>query len=74
MALNITVGRTDDGLVFMRLQGHQEQFGKPLETICTIEPDMANNLGVNLQQAAKAAMKAKKRELVVGQPVTIPRG
>jgi hypothetical protein len=73
MALTITTGYTDDGLVFMRMEGQQEQDGRPVETVVTLEPDYAEGIAHKMLDAAKKAQFACKRPLVLGKEITIPR-
>lgn len=74
MALTTTSGYTDDGLVFLRFEGQQKQFGKPVESVITMEPDHAEKLAHCILDAAKKAMMANKRPLLVGQEQTFKRG
>lgn len=73
MALTITTGYTDDGLVFLRMQGQQEQDGRPVETVVTIEPDYAIGIAKKLREAAGKAQFACKKTLVLGDEITIKR-
>jgi hypothetical protein len=75
MGLKDTTGFTDDGLVFVQFEGQQDEFGRPIKTVITIEPDHAESLGKRILDAAEKAQRAKNRPLIVpGEPVTIKRG
>jgi hypothetical protein len=74
MALEVTTGFTEDGLVFLRFVGQQEQFGKPLQSIVTLEPDQAHQIGLRLIDDSKKAKGACNRPLIIGQQQTFKRG
>ncbi|MEJ2655598.1 MAG: hypothetical protein P8012_00170 [Desulfobacterales bacterium] len=74
MALEVTTGFTEDGLVFLRFVGQQEQFGKPIQSIVTMEPDQAQQIGQRLVDDSKKAKTACNRPIIVGQQQTFKRG
>lgn len=74
MALEITTGFTNDGLVWLRFVGQQEQFGKPLQTIVTIEPDMAEKMGQKMVDDSRKAKATCNRPLILGQEQTFKKG
>jgi hypothetical protein len=76
MALDITVGHTDDGLVFMRFVGQQAQADKPIQTIITMDPDMAEQVANQMKHAANRTLFACKKQVPIidnGPPLVIPR-
>ena len=74
MALDILTGYTDDGLVFLKMEGQQNEQGQPLRTIVTLEPDMAEEVGQKMIESAKKAHVLNKRPLIVGQDQTFKKG
>jgi hypothetical protein len=73
MALESVVGFTEDGLVFLQFEGQQNDEGRPIKTVITLEPDHAEKLGKDIRKAAKKAIRAKNRPLIVGQDQTFKR-
>jgi hypothetical protein len=71
--LEVTTGYTDDGLVYLHMEGQQDEHGRPIRTIVTMEPDMAENVAKRMLAAAKSAWENNKRPLIVGQPQTIDK-
>ena len=56
-----SVGYTDDGMVFMRLQHFTAQ-GEPLETTIMWKPGVAKEMGTFLIDAAEAALAQNDKE------------
>jgi hypothetical protein len=74
MALEITQGYTDDGLIFLRFIGQQEERGRPLQTVINIETDMAEKMARQILDDCRKARFACKRPLVLGQEQTFKKG
>ena len=73
MALDIVTGYTDDGTVFLKMEGQQNERGKPIRTIVTLEPDMARDVAKKMLEASDKAMIVNKRPLIVGQEQTFKK-
>lgn len=73
MALDIVTGHTDDGLVFLKFNGRDPNSGQTVDSVLTMEPDMAKDVGERIVDASKKAMLANKRPLIVGEPQTFKK-
>lgn len=76
MALNIITGFTDDGLIFVKLEGTGPgRSSKKAQTTITMEPDQAEWLSKQLKSACEQCVSKAKSRIIQpdGEPIIIKR-